>query len=87
MGRQSRVRVLGQYFKIIYEDLTAENIDGDTDINKRLIRIDSCITDPEHIRRIIAHEKFHAKLAVSGISELLGEEVEEALAILAESRD
>jgi len=64
----------------------AEEIDGECDPNKRIIRIEQTL-EADHMKRIIEHEKFHAKLFVSGLAEDLTEKQQEALCVLAESKD
>ena len=86
MKRKSRVRVLGQYFKIEYCDLTADDLDGDCDPNKRIIRIEQTL-EPDHMKRIIDHEVMHARLFVSGLYEGFTGRQQEALAVLAESKN
>ena len=90
MKRPDRVKILGQWITILYVDLKkeGENHDeilyGDCDSRARIIRIEKTLDD-DLTKRILNHEKYHMKLGLSGVAELLTSDQEEALAVLAET--
>ena len=53
-------------------------------VQERAIFLDASLTGEAH-SRVLKHELFHMKAGISGITELLSEELEEALAVLAET--
>jgi len=83
MKRRNKVRILGQWITIQHVDLSKEEIHGDADTHKKIIRLDSSLNDTEY-KRVLRHESYHIKLGLSGMSEQLDEKVEEALCVLAE---
>ena len=85
MKKPIRKRVLGQWVTIQHVDLTKEDLHGDCDAVKRVIRIEITL-EGEEFKRILAHELEHARLRLSGLAELMSDDLEEALACLAESK-
>ncbi len=75
---ETLVEILGNRFKVIYCDLSKEDLCGDCDTNKRIIRISTHITPDEQVSTLF-HECLHAALGIAGINNLLTEEVEEAI--------
>lgn len=84
MKRRKRMKVLGQWVTIDHCDLKNEELWGDCDVGKRIIRIKDDATDEEY-QRVLRHEVCHMRLGISGLSEFLTPELEEALAVLAET--
>lgn len=90
MKRPDRVRILGQWINILYVDLKPEGekanetLYGDCDSTTRIIRVDKSVDD-DLCKRIIKHEKMHMKLGLSGLTEILTLEQEEAICVLAET--
>lgn len=85
MKRKSKIKVLGQWIKIEHVDLTKEDLFGDACAITRKIRLETTLTDSEY-KRLLAHEVEHIRLRLSGLVEMMTPELEEALAVLAESR-
>ena len=93
MKKKSKIRCLGQWVRIEHCDLTKANDDqtallGHCLADKRLIKIEETLDYAEY-DRVLRHEIFHMRLAISGLSQMEGmsEDLEEALATLAESKD
>ncbi len=84
MKRRKRMKVLGQWVTLEHTDLQSEELWGDCDVAKRHIRIKVDATDDEY-NRVLRHEVCHMRLGISGLSELMTPELEEALAVLAET--
>ena len=87
--KKSRIRVLGQWVELKHEDLSTAGDDnipllGDCDCDSRVIRIEASL-EGEQYNRVLRHEIFHMKVRLSGLKELLQDDVEEALAVLMES--
>lgn len=77
MSKQEQVLVFGKKIKIKYCDELDEQ-HGDFNLDKALIRVDS--TNPEKIQGITkAHELLHACIGISGLTEILTTEQEEAI--------
>ena len=72
------IEILGNTFKVIYIDLSKEDLCGDCDVNKRLIRISTAISAEEQVSTLF-HECIHAALGLAGINNLFSEEIEEAV--------
>lgn len=83
MRKQQRIRILGVWFKIEHVDLKEESLCGDCSVSDKLIRIDSSLEGSAY-KETLRHEVFHAMLGLSGISELLEGNLEEALCLLVE---
>ncbi len=75
---ETTVSVLGVNFIVKYSDLSKEELCGDCDVNKRIIRISTHITPDEQVSTLF-HECIHAALGIAGINNLITEEVEEAI--------
>jgi hypothetical protein len=86
--KTKKIKVLGQ-------TVTLSHIDGlktDEDVRcwglclvqERMIFLDAGLTG-EAYNRVLRHEIFHMKVGISGLTELLPDELEEALAVLAET--
>jgi hypothetical protein len=65
-------------------DKAGETLYGDCDSATRIIRIEKS-SDDELCKRILKHEKMHMKLGLSGLTEILTSEQEEAICVLAET--
>jgi hypothetical protein len=74
--------ILGQKVTIKYVSMSNDH--GQCDVALREIRINKKLND-ETLERVLRHERFHMKMGIAGISEVLAPEVEEALCNLAES--
>ena len=85
MSRKKTVEVLGVSVKVRHVDLSKEKLLGDFCNLKLTIRLEKTMTESEY-KRVLAHETFHARLHISGLVELITEEVEEALCVLEESK-
>lgn len=72
------VTLLGVHFDVVVEPLE-EGLCGDTSVYQRMIRVDSLMSR-EVQWETLHHEVAHAILRLTGISELLGEELEESVA-------
>lgn len=83
--RKTKIKVLGQWVKVEHVDLVKEDIHGDACAVTRVIRIETTL-EGDHYGRIMKHETEHMRLRLSGLAELMTDELEEALACLAESR-
>lgn len=88
LKKRNRIKVLGQWVTLEHADLSKADTDGgelcgDCDVDKRIIRLDEKLEGEEY-RRVLRHEVFHMKVRISGLKELLSDEVDEALAVLAE---
>ena len=88
MKKRNRIKVLGQWVTLEHTDLSKADTEGgglcgDCDVDKRVIRIDHNIEGDEY-NRVLRHEVFHMKVRIAGLKELLSDEVDEALAVLAE---
>ena len=83
MKKPQRVNILGTRFKVEHADLIPEGLFGDCDVDNKIIRIEQTL-EGKSFKETLTHEKFHAMLRLSGISELLTEELEEALCRLVE---
>ena len=88
MDKPMKIKVLGQTVVVRYiANLKNEdNIScwGLSHTNERYIEIDKGLSKAASAR-VLRHEIFHMKLGISGLSELLPEGLEEALAVLAET--
>ena len=84
MKKRNRIRVLGQWIDLIHVDLTDEGVHGDCDVESRTIRIHIGLEGPRYTR-VLRHELFHMKVGLAGLTELMSPELEEALAVLAET--
>ncbi len=90
MKRPERVKILGQWCKVNFTDLKEEGnrnneiLYGDCNLTTRTIRVEQSLDD-EIAKRVLRHEKMHMKLGLSGLSEMLNPEQEEALCVLMES--
>lgn len=84
MKRKTRIRVKGEWVRVEHVDLSVEELLGDADINKRVIRIEISLTDKEY-KRVLAHEKMHMILGLSGLAELLSAELEEGICVAMET--
>ena len=78
------IYVLGVPFKIVYANLEKEGVYGDCDPLSQIIRIDNTIP-LDHQHKVLAHELTHAALRISGLNELVGDKVEEAICVLMET--
>ena len=74
--------IMGQIISIKY--VTLSNDHGSSDVALREIRLNKKLAD-DVLERVLRHEKFHMKLGLSGLTEILSSELEEALCNLAES--
>ena len=83
MAADEKLTILGEKIIVKYVDLISEDISGDADVVKRTIRIEKKLNSKER-QRVLAHEQFHMKLGLSGLSDLLDPKMEEALCTLAE---
>lgn len=83
-GKPVNCIILGQRVNIKY--VTMSNDHGQCDVALREIRLNKKL-DGDSLYRVLRHEKMHMRLGISGISELLTSEMEEALCCLAESED
>ena len=88
MKKHDRVKVLGQWVRVEHKDLSVdaapdENLHGDCNVERRLIRLDQSLEGADY-KRVLRHEKMHMKLGLSGLSELLTPEQEEAICVLSE---
>lgn len=83
MRKPQRIKVLGEWFRVLHMDLSEEGLFGDCDVDNRVIRIDQSL-EGKSFKETLKHEKFHAMLRISGISELLGDQLEEAICRLVE---
>jgi hypothetical protein len=61
-----------------------EGILGDADDDKQLIRLDADLEDAQY-KRVLRHEKVHMALRLSGLVELMTDDLEEALCRLFET--
>lgn len=83
------IPILGRRYSLHYHEniktSDGENIFGDTDKNKKCIRIDlkHCKAESD-LKDTVLHECIHAILAQSGIDNLLTDEVEEAIVVAIE---
>lgn len=80
--RPESVVALGVPFKVVYTKMLKKDY-GKTDCNDRLISIRAGLTG-DTLRSTIIHEWLHAVLHVSGQSEHLSDEQEEALVVTME---
>ena len=88
-ARKSRVRILGRWIKILYiEDLKAdgEKVWGICDDDELTISIEATASDDMY-QRTLEHEKMHMRLRLSGLIEMMSDELDEALARLMEMKD
>lgn len=88
MKKRKRIKVLGQWITVEHCDLSkagesGEALCGDCNVDRRVIRIDETIEGEEY-KRVLRHETFHMKVRISGVNEMLTDEIDEALAVLAE---
>lgn len=83
MKKPQRVNILGTRFKIEHVDLTSEGLCGDCDVDHKIIRIEQSL-EGKAFKETLTHEKFHAMLTLSGLSQFLTDELEEALCRLVE---
>lgn len=88
--RKTKVRVLGQWVQIVYmKDLRNEDDEpcwGMCDVDNRRISLEADMDDAMY-ERVLRHEKMHMKLRLSGLIEMMSEELDEALAVLMELKD
>jgi hypothetical protein len=90
LKRPDRLKVLGQWCHVLYVDLkkegaeNSETLYGDCDAALRVIRIEKTLDD-DMTKRVLKHEKMHMRLGLSGLSEILSSEQEEAICVLMES--
>ena len=88
MEKPKKIKVFGQAVTVRYID-KLKNEDGIpclglSHINDRTIELEQGLSKAA-TARVLRHEIFHMKLGISGLTELLSEELEEALAVLAET--
>ena len=83
MKKPQRIQVLGEWFKIEHTDLIPEGLCGDCDVDNKVIRIEQSL-EGKTFKETLIHEKFHAMLTLSGLSQFLSDELEEALCRLIE---
>ena len=87
MKRPSKIKVLGQ--EVTIKVLAKPEQDDGTvchgmcEVNDRRISIEAGLNNSVY-SRVLRHEVFHMKMGLSGLSEMLTDEQEEALAIIAE---
>lgn len=79
MNLPQSVKILGAEYLIVYNTLEGSDVDGYTEPSQRLITIDSSLSEAV-LMETLYHELVHAILAQSGLSEILTERQEEALA-------
>ena len=77
------VQILGADFLVIKEDLEDEKLCGDCDALNQVIRVDVNLSKEARIKSYV-HEIMHGIVKTSGLSELISEEVEEALCVAME---
>jgi len=70
--------IFGIKFKIEVADLTNEDLAGDSNIDKKLIRINSK-DKISNQRSTLLHEVIHMALEIGGIGSTLDEKVEEGI--------
>ena len=81
------IEILGHRFKVVVCELPSSDthyLHGDCDTSRRYIRINASDSPGVQIRTLF-HEKLHAILGISGVSNLLSEEVEEAIVVALEN--
>lgn len=83
--RVNSITILGQKIKVEYIKglVKKESIWGDADPFKKKIRLEDSLKGKEY-ERVLRHEKMHMILGLSGITNLLPLEVEEAICTLIE---
>ena len=87
MKRSKKIKVLGQSVTVT-EVAGLKNEDGHAchglcEVQRRAISIDKGLDDGSY-DRVLRHEVFHMRVGIAGINEMMSEELEEALAVLAE---
>ncbi len=85
MKKRNRIKIFGEWVTLDHVDLTSEGIYGDCTVSSRTIRLHVGLEGAEY-KRVLAHESEHMRLGISGLSEMMSAELEEALAVLAETR-
>jgi len=80
-SKPTSISILGQNVRIQYMDL--EDMYGCFEQNPLTIKMDKGL-EGEAFERVLFHELFHAVVHISGLSELLAHDLEEALATACE---
>lgn len=84
MKRRKRMKILGEWVELEHVQFDNDDRWGDCDVGKRIIRIVETATDEEYAR-VLRHEVCHMRMGISGLTEFMTPELEEALAVLAET--
>lgn len=80
-----RIVIMGVEFTVSYPDRIDDGNSGETVLNHRTIKISKAENGTHAmVMRTLWHEAFHALLHVSGYSEFLDNQREEALVVLLE---
>lgn len=74
----------GKKFKVIVAPIKCENTYGETDGIEKLITLDSSTKKKKHIWPTLYHEYLHAIFYCTGLSNLIGSELEEAIVVALE---
>lgn len=74
----STITVLGMKFEIQYSDLTSEKLNGDSNIDDKIIRINSTLSEQAQ-KDTLFHECVHMAIGVAGLDNLITGKVEEAI--------
>jgi hypothetical protein len=74
----STITVLGIEFKVEYLDLSKEDLMGDSDIDKKLIRINSTVSHDIQ-KSTLFHECIHMALRIPGFDHIISAKTEEAI--------
>ena len=83
MKKLKEISILGQTITIEHRKPKKETV-GEYNIHNRTIYLNNNLKGDEAIR-VLVHEMQHAALNIAGITDLISEEIEEALCTIAES--
>ena len=89
VGKVNSVIINDQYFTVEYVDnlmIEGEVCEGGCWLSKRVIRLSTDLLNcSERHDRVLRHEIYHALIGLSGLTELMPDNVEEALCVMLES--
>jgi len=72
----NHINILGETFQVLHRDLRRHKVWGDTDVPRRVIRIERSLTGTA-FRDVLGHEMCHAILGLSGLNLAMSHEQEE----------
>ncbi len=81
------VKVNGVHFDIEYVTnlhIEGENCEGGMWLSERVIKVDDSLVG-DRLHRVLRHEVMHAYFGLSGLTELLPANVEEAICVMSET--